>query len=232
VTVGRIGVLVCDHVAPALQPIAGEYADMFAALLPSLDLVAYDARAGELPASPDECDGWLCTGSSASVYDGAPWIDAVAELVREVRDAAVPFVGICFGHQLLGHALGGRVERAATGWGVGAHVAQVTETAAWMDPPLDTVGLLYSHQDQVVQLPPGGRVAASADHCPVAMLSVGETMLGIQGHPEFSAAYVDALVAGRVERIGADRVRAARDSLDQPRDEAAVARWIASFLRR
>jgi GMP synthase-like glutamine amidotransferase len=150
--------------------------------------------------------------------------------VGAARGAGVPFVGICFGHQLIAHALGGRVTRAEGGWGVGTQRASVASTTPWMVPPRDEYALLYSHQDQVVVLPEDGRSLASTNHAPVAMLAVGDTMLGIQGHPEFGASYLDALMADRVERIGAARHAHAVASLDEPRDEALVAQWIARFL--
>jgi len=74
-------------------------------------------------------------------------------------------------------------------------------------------------------------VLASAPHCPVAMFRVGDTMLGIEGHPEFSAPYVEALLLERRARIGAARTEAALASLDQAADDDVVARWIANFLK-
>ena len=231
----RIGVLECDHVSERYVPIAGDYADMFTAMVttadPSVRIAFYDVRRGVLPSRPDECDGWLCTGSSASVFDDEPWIDAVAELVRAVHAARVPFVGICFGHQLIAHALGGRTERAAVGWGAGALPMQVTVEASWMKPPLGSATLLYSHQDQVTEIPPGGRVLGAAPHCPIAMLAVDDHVIGIQAHPEFGAPYVRALLVDRVDRIGEADTAMALESLEQPTDERVVARWILEFLR-
>jgi GMP synthase-like glutamine amidotransferase len=231
----RVGILVCDDVAARYLPIAGDYGDMFAAMVtdadPAAEVVRYDARHGVLPERPDECDAWLCTGSSASVYDAEAWISDLSAFVREVHAARVPFVGICFGHQLLAHALGGRTERAPGGWGVGALAMDVTQTAPWMAPALSSVTLLYSHQDQVTELPPGGEVLASAAHCPVAALTVGEDMVGIQAHPEFGADYVRALLEDRVDRIGDAQTATALESLDAPTDEAVVAAWIVTFLR-
>jgi GMP synthase-like glutamine amidotransferase len=231
----RIGLLECDQVSDRYRPIAGDYVDMFTAMVAAADptavVVPYDARHGVLPARADECDGWLCTGSSASVYEEAPWIEALSDVVREVHDARVPFVGVCFGHQLIAHALGGRTELAASGWGAGALPMEVLDSPAWMDPSRPEVTLLYSHQDQVTELPPAGRVLASARHCPNAMLAVGDDVVGIQAHPEFGTAYVRALLEDRVDRIGEAGTRAALDSLEVPTDEGLVARWILAFLR-
>jgi GMP synthase-like glutamine amidotransferase len=235
VTSVRIGLLECDHVADRYLPIAGDYVEMFTAMVaeadPAAEVVAYDARAGVLPGDPDECDGWLCTGSSASVYDGDPWIDDLSSFLRRVHDARAPFVGICFGHQLIAHALGGRTERAAQGWGAGAIPMVVTTGEPWMDPELATARLLYSHQDQVTVLPPGARTLGSAPHCPVAMLGVGHHIVGIQAHPEFGSPYLRALLEDRVDRIGEAETAVALASLEEPTDERAVARWILTFFR-
>ena len=142
----------------------------------------------------------------------------------------MPFVGICFGHQLLAQALGGTVERAAVGWGAGVDGRDVEHRAAWMAPPTDELALHFMHQDQVVELPPGGRVLGRADHCPVALLEVGPTTMGVQAHPEFTRAYTDALLADRVARIGDAEVAAARAGLARRTDEATVARWMARVL--
>jgi len=231
----RIGILEADHVAARYLPIAGDYWDMFATMVaeadPDATVVRCDVRNGEVPARPDDCEAWLCTGSSASVFDDEPWIHDLAGFVRDAHDAQVPFVGICFGHQLLAHALGGRTQRAE-GWGVGALSMELLgPTPSWVDPVIPSPTLLYSHQDQVTLLPPDGQVLARAAHCPIAMLTVGETMLGLQAHPEFGTAYVRALLEDRVDRIGDGATAAALATLARPTDERPVAAWITSFLR-
>lgn len=229
----RIGLLECDHVDDRFRDVAGDYRDMFTALLAprGLELVPVDACNGELPARPGDFEGYVCTGSRRSAYDDRPWIHDLARFVRDVAAAGVPFVGICFGHQMLAHALGGEVRQADGGWGVGPHATVVDRAEPWMAPELTRPRLQYMHQDQVVRLPEGASVLGSADHCPVAMLRAGERMLGIQAHPEFPAAYVDALVRVRAERIGPAKVDAARRELATPTDDDVVATWIASFLR-
>jgi GMP synthase-like glutamine amidotransferase len=86
------------------------------------------------------------------------------------------------------------------------------------------------HGDQVQHLPSDSTLLASAPHCPVAMFKVGETMLGIEGHPEFPAAYEEALLRERRERIGADVVDVALKSLATPTDHEIAGRWIANFI--
>ena len=220
----RVGVLECDHVSERYRGIDGDYTDMFESLL-ARDLVPYDAVNGELPARPDECDAWLATGSRYSVYDDADWITRLLDFVRQVRDAETAFVGICFGHQLLAHAVGGRTDKASVGWGVGA-------IDTWVEPTSSEQLLLYMHQDQVVEVPDGATVIGRTDHCPIAMLELGP-MLGIQAHPEFSATYVEALLDARVDRIGAEVTARAKQSLERvgdAEDAARVGRLITTFL--
>jgi GMP synthase-like glutamine amidotransferase len=192
--------------------------------------VPYAAETGQLPVSLDECDGWLCSPSRSSVYDDEPWIEGVAEMLREAIARERPFVGICFGHQLLAQALGGRVERAAAGWSVGVQRYEILEHLEPMQPAVAHCALIASHEDQVVEVPAAARVIARSEQCPVAGLAVGERIWTLQGHPEFVPELADHLLAGRVELIGAERVDAARASLAEPTDRHVAARWIAGTL--
>jgi len=226
----RAGLLVVGHVDEKSRHIAGDYPELFDALLApvGIEVVPYAAEHGQLPASLDECDGWLCSPSRLSVYDDDAWINDVEDLLRDAIARERPFVGICFGHQLLAQALGGRVERAPDGWGVGVHSYDVVERLPNMQPPLDRFALIASHQDQVVAVPDGARVIATSDFCPVAGLAAGERVWTVQGHPEFIPDLADHLLAGRRKLIGDERVGMARASLTQPTDRHTIAQWIAA----
>jgi GMP synthase-like glutamine amidotransferase len=231
----NIGLLECDHVRDRYRGAAGgDYADLFERLfadhVPELVLKPYDVIGGELPGAPDECDGWVCTGSRHGAYDGFSWIDDLSAFIGDVHGAGVPFAGICFGHQVLAQALGGRVAPAATGWGAGIRRLEVVRSASWMAPPAGHLDLHFMHQDQVVELPPGAVVLARAGHCPVAMFEVGTTTVGIQAHPEFTSAYSAALLADREERIGGPQTADALATLGRPADEAVAAQWIGNLL--
>jgi GMP synthase-like glutamine amidotransferase len=228
----RVGLLECDHVSERFRHLSGDYADMFGALFGDLELQPFDVCNGQVPASPRECDAWVCSGSRRSVYDDDAWIEPAARFVREVHDAEVPFVGICFGHQLLAHALGGTVEKSAYGWGVGIHPVRVLRPEPWMRPAQERLNLHFMHQDQVTRAPDEAVVMGCTDHCEVAMFGVGDVMVGIQAHPEFTVPYADALLGDRTERVGGDRAEEARRSLATATDEAVVASWLTSFLSR
>jgi GMP synthase-like glutamine amidotransferase len=231
----NIGLLECDHVLEKFRPIAGDYRDMFAALFdrhaPQITLRPFDVRNGEFP-SLDECDGYLTTGSRFSAYEDEEWILALKDFTRQAHGAKKPFVGVCFGHQIIAEALGGKVARADAGWGAGVREVEIFGPESWMEPEQSRCGLQYMHQDQVARMPENSAVVGRSEHCPVAMFLVGDSTLGIQAHPEFPKAYSEALLRDRVERIGKERVEAALASLESPTDESIVAKWIAAFFAR
>lgn len=230
----RIGLLVCDHVLPEFRGVAGDYPDMFGRLFdryPGVELVSYDLTAGQFPTSLDECDAWLTTGSKRSVYEDEPWIVGFAELVRRLAAEERPFVGICFGHQMLAHALGGKVGRSERGWGVGVKVVDVVGAEPWMGADDGPYAVLNSHADQVSELPPGAEVLGGNEHCPVSLMRVGERMLGIQGHPEFVAEYSATLMrARRGVIIPEEVVDAGLATLGTPADSERLADWIVRFV--
>lgn len=230
----RLGILQCDTVHEDLQGDFGDYPGMFLRLLDGpdqgIDFRIYNLTRGEFPADVRECDAWLITGSKWSVYDPEDWIQRGHQLVRELHDARRPTVGICFGHQMIARALGGRVDKAAVGWGVGVHTARIIRHRPWMQPSRETLPLLVSHQDQVTELPPGAVRLAGHDFCPYDMFDIGDHIITFQGHPEFIPDYSRATMERRREIIGEDTYRRGIASLEQSIEDAVAARWILRFL--
>ena len=231
----KVGLLECDHVRDELTHIAGDYRQMFPALFskvaPEWEFEFYDVCNGFFPESAGVCDLYICTGSKSSVYDEDDWILRLKAFVREIQSSGSKYVGVCFGHQMLAEALGGKVAKAQAGWAVGVHPFEIVATAQWMKPAEPFFNLLMMCQDQVLQLPADSRLLAKTMHCPVGMFQVGENMLGIQAHPEFPKAYDRALMELRVERIGREKVDLALASLDLPTHEYLIAGWIKEFAR-
>lgn len=232
----RIGLLVCDHVMPEMLPIAGSYQDMFTALFagrPEIELVPYDLLEGEYPQNPSECDGWISTGSKWSVTDDEPWIHWLEGFVRLLHREGSPHVGVCFGSQMIAHALEGEVTLQAAGWGVGVTETNVTGHADWMMPPHGSFQVVVSYQDQITRLPPDSVVLASTDHCPVSMFTMGDHFLGIGGHPEIPIPYIRALIESRRgSRIPEAIADAALASLESSPDAVLLRDWITEFLLR
>lgn len=169
----KIGLLVCDHVLPHLLPIGGSHQDRFATLFsgrPEIELHPYDLVAGEYPDNPSDCDGWISTGSKHAVSDDEPWIAWLVEFVRRLHEERSPHVGVCFGAQMIAHALGGEVTLQAAGWGVGVARTKVGGEAEWMVPRPDSYQVAVSYHDQITKLPPGS--TSDGLHGPLPCLDV------------------------------------------------------------
>lgn len=231
----RIGLLICDHVAPDLSTISGDYEDMFRRLFtpyPAVELVAYDSVIGQLPASPSECDAWMTTGSRHSVNDDAEWVRALEDQIRSIEAYGRPLVGICFGHQLIAKALGGQVAPASNGWSVGVKEIHVRPGVSFIPPTVRSLRVFNSNREQVVTPPDGADVIAWADDCPISMMTIGDTTLGIQGHPEIDMEYGRALIASRRGSVvPQDVADEGLSSLSQGSDAAVMSDLIVRFVK-
>ncbi len=230
----KIGLLRCDKVLNELLPIAGDYPEafenIFSAYARDISLQVYDVLNGEYPDTLDECHGYITTGSKSSVYEKEKWITDLLGFIKSLYTHNIKFVGICFGHQLIAEALGGKCAESENGWGIGVKQVKIVKKKTWMQPELESYNLLVSHVDQIVKLPPDNEVLGTNDHCPNSMFTVGDRFLGIQAHPEFTPAYAEALMLSRIDRIGADMVATARESLSMELHIGAITCWIRNFF--
>ncbi len=233
----QIGILEAGKTPDALIGRHGRYPAMFERLLrsanPALSFKSYAVIDGEVPDDARLADAWLITGSRHGVYERLAWMAPLEALIRKAVAAERPVVGICFGHQIVASALGGRVAKSDKGWGVGIHEYEIVAEAPWLAPRPATRRFAINavHQDQVIAPPEGARVLARSSFCPYAALAYGRAALTFQGHPEFDNAFARDLLETRLKaRIPPEVMARALGSFERAPQSGLVARWIANFL--
>jgi GMP synthase (glutamine-hydrolysing) len=164
----------------------------------------------ELP-RPDQFARIVITGSSAMVSHRELWSERTAAWLRDAVNCETPLLGICYGHQLLAHALGGRVGANPRGREIGTIDVQLEKCAA-RDPLLagfpGSVCVNVSHLEAVLELPGDAVRLGASENDPNAAFSIGSTAWGVQFHPEFDADVMRGYIEGRREQLCAEGIDA------------------------
>ncbi len=214
----------------------GDYPAWFARLMASrVELRVTRPYAEDLPPL-SRCDGVLVTGSPQSVTDGDAWMHATGAYLLEAARTR-PVLGVCFGHQLVAAALGGRVERNPRGREAGTVTIRLTD-AGLRDPLFHDVpptpSVQQTHEDHVPELPPGATLLAENDFSPVQAYAVGDAIRCVQFHPEMDAARSRALAELRRERLDRQAPGGARHVLASirlsPDAERVISNWLTRFV--
>lgn len=237
----RVGIIETGLVAPPLDEDYPSYPSMFCLLLDEVDdTIHYETisvvQGDKLP-NPNNFDGYIITGSKFGVYDDEPWIKSLKDFVIAADIGGVRQIGICFGHQIMAEAFGGKVEKSSKGWGAGYHEYDITAGGPWMEGSSMSVGHMIKtpamHQDQVVIPPSGAELIVSSDFCKYAGFKLSDNALTYQFHPEFDEDYMEDLIKMRKGKvIPNDVANAGIASIDGSEDRFQVASWMVRHLRR
>ena len=192
------------------------------ALRPDWQVSVYVVKDGQFPPEAAVHDGWIITGSPASVHDLDAWVGQLDQLIRRLVAQGQPLFGACFGHQAIAKALGGVVGDNPDGWVFGL-VDTEMEGAK--------MRLYAAHREQVLVLPPDAELRGSSQGCPNSSFAIGDHVLTTQYHPEMTDGFFHALTDEFAAKLPVEVVVRARASIavDGADRNAIAARMVRFF---
>lgn len=226
----KTALLVCDHVPPFLREKHGDYPTMYQKLFTDLELHSFYVCDHDFP-NLENFDLFIITGSRFSVYDEIDWVEDLKAFIRLISKNGKKCIGICFGHQIIADALGGKVEKSDVGFLIGVHTFKMIDQPAWIKEQKSHFNVLMLCQDQVTEVPQGSEVIATNPLCPIGMYQIGHQFFAIQGHPEFTKEYDRDVFISRREKIGQNKIDQASESFGLDPDQRFLHSVMMDFLR-
>jgi len=231
---GRILIVKAGTTFPSIRDSWGDFEDWIVdGMGVSSDRVSIVSACGgeDLP-EVDSAPGIVITGSHAAVFDDEPWVARLAVWVRRAVERRVPLLGICFGHQILAHAMGGQVADHPRGPEMGT--ASISVTGDGREDPLvsclpDRFDAFETHDQTIVRPPDGAVTLAANDHDPRQAIRIGDRAWGVQFHPEFTVeitrAYIDECADELLDR-GMDPEALKASVVDAPESRRILPRFV------
>jgi GMP synthase (glutamine-hydrolysing) len=212
----RLLILKAGDTVGAIIERHGDFDRMFEAPIAGLDLEIQVVPVHRGDPLPDigAVEAVIITGSPSSVTKREPWADALARYTSDLVDAGRPLLGVCYGHQILAHARGGRVEQNPLGYEIGTIDLEITG-AGRADPLIGSLRgpmrFQSVHADAVVSLPEEAQLLATSERSAVQAFSIGDRTWGVQFHPEMTRSIMSMYVDARIENVRADALRSRED---------------------
>ena len=225
-----LGILVTGDPVPLTLEKRGDFARLLRESVGSAwaaSWVVVDCRVERQLPAPAELAGLIVSGSPASVLDAEPWVLHGQTYLKAIVAAGVPVLGVCFGHQMLAQALGGRVERNPRGREMGTVELSMQSDDPVVHDAQRPYQVNMSHVDSVVKPPPGAQVLGRTERDPHAALRFAENAWGVQFHPEF-----DREIVGHYAHARAASLRQEGLDPDQVQNSATDAHAGAGVLKR
>ncbi|CAG8052587.1 unnamed protein product [Penicillium salamii] len=238
----RIAILTCDTPVPEANRRHNGYGGLFTSLLESsatangldpecdLEVTVFDIVDGDQYPNLEDIDAILLTGSKYNSYDNTPWILRLVEFTKRIlAQDRVRILGICFGHQIVGRALGTKVGPNDQGWEISVCDMDLTNKGKELFGQ-DKLRIQQMHQDIVFSVPPNVTLLGSSPRCEVQSMYAPRRFITMQGHPEFTGEIVKEIVNIRAQ-AGVFKADFAQDALDRAGNDHDGLGIATAFLR-
>jgi len=236
----RIGILKCDTWSqyPNVFQRFGDVEDVYQRFLllsdEKIETVVFDCTKDEFPEERQfkNFDGFIISGSRYSAYDNIPWIRKLMSKIVLLDKIRKKLFGVCFGHQIISQALGGKVVHK--GWNLSHQVLKLERSFTRDCPirfPREDLQFLAIHQDQVVTIPPDSKVWISNDSCKVQGIIKDDHVLTMQAHPEIPSDLMRELLRVKKDAINELIYDRALKNLDGAIDDEFFSKLLVDFFR-